>query len=165
MGIRDAAKSECKWGHLFTDDNIYWGKSPSGGPSRQCRECRRRRAVAVEARRTEKRHAAGGYRKNRPLLERVGEIQGAPDACWEWPTGTEYGTVWANLDQRGMRPWPAHRAVYLTLVGSLPADLVIDHLCRNTRCVNPAHMEPVTNRENVLRGIGPTSRLARGVTV
>ena len=45
----------------------------------------------------------------------------------------------------------AHRVSYLALVGPIPGDLVIDHLCRNPKCVNPAHLEPVTRAENQRR--------------
>jgi len=47
--------------------------------------------------------------------------------------------------------------MYEALIGPIPEGLVIDHLCRVRNCVNPAHMEPVTNTENVLRGTGPTA--------
>ena len=47
------------------------------------------------------------------------------------------------------------------LVGPIPKDLCIDHLCRVRNCVNPAHLEPVTVRENILRGNGPTAVNAR----
>ena len=46
----------------------------------------------------------------------------------------------------------AHRLAWLAIMGDIPGDLVVDHLCRNRACVNPAHMELVTNRENGLRG-------------
>lgn len=55
----------------------------------------------------------------------------------------------------------AHRAIYETLVGPIPAGLTLDHLCRNRWCVNPQHLEPVTARENVLRGEGLSARRAR----
>lgn len=46
----------------------------------------------------------------------------------------------------------AHRYVYEALNNHIPADRQIDHLCRVRNCVNPAHLEVVTSRENVLRG-------------
>lgn len=51
----------------------------------------------------------------------------------------------------------AHRFSYIIHKGEIPPKLVIDHLCRNTLCVNPDHLEAVTHKENLLRGIGPTS--------
>jgi hypothetical protein len=47
----------------------------------------------------------------------------------------------------------AHRVAYLIVVGEIPDGLVLDHLCRNPPCVNPQHLEPVTSKENTLRGI------------
>lgn len=77
------------------------------------------------------------------------------NGCWLW-TGARlpkgYGIVAIH------RPKPttakAHRVAYELLVGPIPAGLVIDHLCRVPSCVNPSHLEPVTNRENLLRGNG-----------
>lgn len=46
----------------------------------------------------------------------------------------------------------AHRLIYETLVGPIPDGLQIDHLCRNRPCINPLHLEPVTARQNSLRG-------------
>lgn len=71
------------------------------------------------------------------------------DGCWLWTgakTTTGYGSVW--LDGRSVK---AHRVAYELLVGRIPDGLTIDHLCRVRLCVNPAHLEPVTNRENTLR--------------
>jgi hypothetical protein len=75
--------------------------------------------------------------------------------CWKW-------TAWKIKNGYGrvqMKDGPklAHRAVYELLVGSIPEGLTLDHLCRNRICVNPQHLEPVSMRENVLRGIGPTA--------
>lgn len=55
----------------------------------------------------------------------------------------------------------AHRWIYEQTVGPIPPGLTIDHLCRNRRCVEVAHMEVVTDRENILRGTSPTAKNAR----
>lgn len=55
----------------------------------------------------------------------------------------------------------AHRYAYELLVGPIPPGYQLDHLCRTPLCVRPDHLEPVTPRENTLRGNGPTARHAR----
>lgn len=72
-----------------------------------------------------------------------------PGECWQWQgmTGDGYG----RFIIAGKRV-PAHRLAYESILGVVSPCLVIDHLCRNRACVNPYHMEAVTNRENLLRG-------------
>lgn len=72
-----------------------------------------------------------------------------PDECWLWLASTSvgYGQFWMASKMR-----KAHRVSYELLVGPIPDGLVIDHLCRTPRCVNPRHLEPVTNTENLRRG-------------
>lgn len=80
---------------------------------------------------------------------RVRKVDGA---CWEWigaRIAAGYGVFW-----NGRLNTYAHRFAYELLVGPIPAGLTIDHLCRNTSCVNPAHMEPVTRAENNRRTRG-----------
>lgn len=89
------------------------------------------------------------------------KVDGADrDGCWTWTAGVNthgYGQYWVK---RG-RLMVAHRMTYLALVGPIPEGLQLDHLCRNRRCVNPAHLELVTSRENTLRGEGVAAACAK----
>jgi hypothetical protein len=75
--------------------------------------------------------------------------------CWLW-IGAKgaggYGAFfWDN------KKWTAHRFTYAVFMGGIPFGMVVDHLCQNKACVNPAHLEPVTQGENIRRsrqGIG-----------
>lgn len=70
--------------------------------------------------------------------------------CWLWAggvTGSGYGAFWLNGKVE-----LAHRISYEIHKGPIPVELELDHLCRNTFCVNPDHLEAVTARTNTLRG-------------
>lgn len=82
-------------------------------------------------------------------------MTGTAEDCWEWqgprnPAG--YGIFFTYPAPAVQVNRPAHRYAYEDTVGSIADGLVIDHLCRNPSCVNPAHLEPVTQQMNVLRG-------------
>ena len=83
--------------------------------------------------------------------------------CWNWTASTRqgYGQIWTPSRPGPRRILQAHRAMYELANGPIPDGLDLDHLCRNTLCVNPEHLEPVTRRENVLRGEGLSAQNAR----
>lgn len=80
--------------------------------------------------------------------------------CWLWAGSLGsggYGQVYLG----GRNPLGAHRVVYEFLVGEIPRGLDLDHLCRVRSCVNPAHLEPVSRRVNLRRGIGFAAQRAK----
>ena len=83
---------------------------------------------------------------------------GMTTPCWIWSgrlNRNGYGrvTIWKNEDGYIKKHEPVvHRYVYEKIVGPIPAKHVLDHKCRVRRCCNPCHMEPVTYKENTLRG-------------
>lgn len=85
------------------------------------------------------------------LPERIAsKIQIDANGCWCW-SASQNGYGYGKLRWNGST-CRAHRIVYQLLVGEIPPGLQLDHLCRVRHCVNPAHLEPVTQRENTLRG-------------
>lgn len=98
---------------------------------------------------------------NGPLPAVLTELEN----CWIWKGSyaanpkygsPKYGVVWFN--KRHSR---AHRVSYELVRGDIPAGLVIDHLCRNSMCVRPSHLEAVTVGTNTLRGISPVANNAK----
>jgi len=89
-------------------------------------------------------------------MEKLFDNIDASGDCWQW-TGavSSHGYGSFRLQDKSKLP---HRLVWELLVGEIPDGLVIDHLCRNTLCMNPDHMEPVTRLENNMRGANPRYR-------
>jgi hypothetical protein len=81
--------------------------------------------------------------------------------CWVWH-GCVHPNGYGRFSFEGQGRW-AHRVSYILHKGDIPEGLVIDHLCRNTRCVNPEHLEAVTQQENRLRGKDIKERCPHGV--
>ena len=79
------------------------------------------------------------------------KVKKLDNGCWEWQAGQceGYGIFW---DGKSIR---AHIYAYALLIGPVPEGFVLDHLCRNTLCCNPDHLEPVTKAVNTLRGMHP----------
>lgn len=82
--------------------------------------------------------------------------------CWLWLGRLDHNGY--GQFSHGQRRSQAHRWSYERLVGPIPDGLQIDHLCRVRSCVNPVHLEPVTQRENIIRGIGTSAVNARKTT-
>lgn len=78
----------------------------------------------------------------------------APSGCllWQGRKNNGYGAIKVNGQSQYV-----HRVMYEMFVAAIPQGLTIDHLCRVRHCANPAHLEPVTMRENIMRSEGPAA--------
>jgi len=92
-----------------------------------------------------------------PIKQRIMSKINQARGCWEWQgriTYQGYGQISVGSRSDGTRSnRQAHVVTYEAFVGEVPLGKQLDHLCRNRRCVNPSHLEPVTARENVLRSV------------
>lgn len=111
-------------------------------------------------------YPTGVRRYPTPLESLMARRRITTEGCWEWTGsvsrdcrrwgGEPYGRIHVGGSTRYV-----HRVAYELLVGPIPTGLTIDHLCRNTLCFNPEHLEPVTGRVNILRGEGVAAERAR----
>lgn len=84
-----------------------------------------------------------------PKLEEKYDIDS--NGCWNWNRFVDHNGYGSFRIKGNTRT--AHRVIWELLRGKVPEGLVLDHLCRNRKCVNPEHLEVVTQRENCMRGL------------
>lgn len=98
--------------------------------------------------------------RNGPISEYRSDL----GPCWIWTASVYQVSGYGQFSPIRGAKVVAHRFAYELLVGSVPEGLELDHLCRVRACVNPAHLEPVTHRENVRRGVSPMAEQHRQTT-
>lgn len=86
------------------------------------------------------------------------EDRGYASPCWVSNRAT-HSNGYTKIGYMG-RTWLTHRFAYTVFVGDVPEGMQLDHLCKVRACCNPDHLEPVTCRENLLRGDTVTARQA-----
>ena len=91
------------------------------------------------------------YTVDNSVLERFFNKVNKTDTCWLWTSAK-------NIDGYGIfringKNILSHRLSYELYIGKIPEGLQIDHLCRVRDCVNPDHLDPVTQAENIRRGL------------
>lgn len=95
--------------------------------------------------------------ENKLREEVIAKAQALQDSCWLWAellTDIGYGRFWRKMDD-GWKLFLAHRVMYEEHKGSIPEGYQIDHLCRVRHCINPDHLEAITRKANILRGVSP----------
>lgn len=92
------------------------------------------------------------------------DMPNGKNGCWTWTrykNHSGYAVMLVDVPGHWRRSARMlHRIMYEMIKGEIPKGLVLDHLCRNRACCNPAHLEPVTNRVNLLRGVGKAAENA-----
>jgi len=140
-------------------ENIQWCACDCGEITPLARKTRRERGEMagqpLEYKRNHKPY------KHQPIIERFWVRVNKTDTCWLW-TGTKtpdgYPKLYVGYGRDESMYVLAHRYSYEQFVGPIPSGLTIDHVkargCTTKLCVNPDHLEAVTNVENVMRGNG-----------
>jgi hypothetical protein len=85
----------------------------------------------------------------------------AENGCWNYASEHNSGYALFAIN-KGTQLTLAHRWSYEHFIADIPDGLVIDHLCNNPKCVNPWHLEPVTQKVNCQRGVGSALTCVNG---
>lgn len=98
---------------------------------------------------------------NGPRVDKfMAKVSKVESGCWEWTgclSDTGYGSFWNGVKVAGAHQWAFEHFNNLVI----PDGMEPDHLCRNRKCVNPAHLELVTRHVNIMRGDGPEAARLR----
>jgi len=134
-------------------------------PNAICKNCREKvvrsrglcnscyRAFLKEAKRDGTYVPLIAHARQTPFEKVMSRVDKQPGGCWLY-TGALMADGYARVkDASSDHALLVHRVVYEEITGQIPADLVLDHLCRVRHCVNPQHLEPVTGPENIRRGV------------
>ena len=98
------------------------------------------------------------------LIERLlSKIDILPNGCWQW-MGSKDTRGYGRIRDFNSKIVKAHRISYEYYCGDIPIGREIDHLCSNHSCINPEHLEAVSHRVNVLRGVGIAANYAKRQT-
>lgn len=120
---------------------------------KKCRNCRRR--FMVPPSRAPQPYCSRACRDDPHHKYKIDPRTG----CWNWTWAKdEHG--YGNVRFGGVHT-KAHRMIYILVKGPIPAGLVLDHTCRNPSCVNPDHLDPVTQKVNNNRAAPVTAARAR----
>jgi len=87
------------------------------------------------------------------VIKKLVSLPENPEDCWEWLGSKSKRTGYGKKQLSG-KTLLAHRWMYESLFGRIGEGKVVNHLCSNTSCVNPHHLEVVTQAENCRHGKG-----------